>query len=226
MILFDGFSKWIADPSISCTYEYDYCLPETSVLKAPNVEDYICDPVNGKDRDIFEKILETQFDKNFKRAEGLSERILSSTKLSKEYKQYGLHRERRVLCVKNKDRETIAFSVCEYCSPGANLSELTNSFKIYSVENVAISTKRKAIDLLAYTTLESYRNQGVDCPILLNLTSAYLPKQFKRKKKYKYWYLHASHFGDLKNYFEVVTTDLKTHLRKFLATIDKYDLSK
>lgn len=221
MILFDGFSQSAANSSISKTYDFDYCLATNSSKKPTCAEKFTCEPACECDLHVLEEIVEDDFSESFKRAEGLSAAVLSSNRTSNEYIRFGLLRERHVLCVKTVDGTPLAFSVCEYCSPGANLSELTNSFKFYYRQSRDLPILEKALDYLACRTLDDYRTRGTDNPIFLKARSAYLPEQFYCKKQYKFWYIHASHFNDLKIYFEEVTSNMKMQLRRFRDTISQ-----
>jgi hypothetical protein len=219
MILFNGFTKWIANPLVSQTHDYDYCTAISFDDMHTPLADFICSTATDDELRILEKCIDKQFGVSFKRAEGLSRNELKNTRLSKEFRHWGLLRERRVLCVKTTGGMLLAFSVSEYCSPGASLSELTNSFKIYRVENGGIPCPEDALDALASFTLEEYRKQGIINPVFLNRSGSYQPKPFILKKKYQFWFLESSHFGDLKTYFNVVTSDLKTYLRRFRDTV-------
>jgi len=216
MMLFDGFAQRIADPLISCAHEFTYCTVNHSRQDSSMLQDgnYICSKATGTDLEILEACVDATYGRIYRNVEALGVHSVETSRISREYRRYGLLRERSILCLKDAGRTVLAFAVCEHCSPGANLSELTNSFKVY-FPGKCRSCGADALTVLLRAVLDVYCSYGITSPVYLASSPDDISDVFVPCKQYRYWYLDAAHFGDLKTHCLDVIADLRRHLRLF-----------
>jgi len=214
MLLFNGFTTHIARPSISQSITYTYCTVDPSAKVTSAVDNYRCASASPSDLFNLESFIKKKYGTVYKHVEALSVKELTSDTLSGEYERYGLLRKRQVICLKKNDDTLLAFSVCDFSSPGINLSELTNSFKMYTVAEDA-PDMNDALTVLAAATINEYKKIGISGPVLLSPPTAAIPAPFTGTKQYIFWFIDAAYINKWNSYFNMITGNFKKHLRDF-----------
>jgi hypothetical protein len=174
-------------------------------------QDYSC---IKDDLDILESLIDNEFGEEYRNAEGYSskELLTGGEEIHKEFYNNGLFRDRAIICIRNRG-VPVVYAICEYCSLGVNMSELTNSFKIFIADRGLCT--QEVINRLGILVLNSYYRHSIYSPVLLASPSGMIPAIFSYKKKYKFWYLDTKYCFKLKEHFDIVTKDIKKYLRKY-----------
>ena len=114
--------------------------------------------------------------------------------------------------------------MCNYTSPGCNLSELTNSFQVYYSRKGA--PDKDLINALTRYVLVSYQTTEMKAPVLLLSEGQLLPDHFKKTRRYRYWFLDAAYFDLFKRIAESNIVNMRDILKRLKAgNAAKKDLS-
>jgi hypothetical protein len=109
--------------------------------------------------------------------------------LSEEYAKLGLERRQEFIGVFHAGR-LVGYSVLEISSPGLNLSELTNAFRVSMLEN-----DPKALSFLIRMSVDHYRHIGQRQVVALvedQLVQSFKSLGFDAFKRYTFWTWHQS----------------------------------
>ncbi|MBN1622535.1 MAG: PilZ domain-containing protein [Endomicrobiales bacterium] len=213
-IVLGDIKELINNRNIYDIINYDFCVLKEDFNKHNSFGDkYICKEANAEDLKELEKVLIQQGHFNMIRVEGLNYENILNLRIQKDFQKLGLYRYRRVFLVKNRKKENLAYAICEYSSPGINLSNLTNSFKIFPHGNEAI-IDIKAINSLCDHVIRSYRETQMPEPVLLKTKNVPLPCQFIIKKQYSNYFLDNRYFPLFKSKIEFIFSNLKDFIRK------------
>ena len=188
-MLFGEVKSQIGNKAICDSRDLDYCIlndPENRPAKLELVKDIEVRPATPGDLEQLEQLLVERGDYHLIRLEGLTIEKILRMEVSREFEALKLYRYRKVFSAIDQKTGTMGFAICNYASPGINLSELTNSFRLYfpssnTDENAALA---KA---LTDRVLQSYYATEMQSPILLAEENQFVPPQFLRTKSYRYW---------------------------------------
>ncbi len=170
-------------------HEYIFCLRKTYASSDHSFFDHSSNHsilvYEAKEEDFFclENLLISQGYHHHILMEGLNAENLYDLSVQKEYKRIGLYRYRRILIATSLKTGDKAFAVCNYCSPGISLSELTNSFKLY-FSNTGSIENQKLADRVCEMAFYSYNKTQMKNPILLLEKNQPLPSSFHKIKLY------------------------------------------
>ncbi len=224
-MLFGETARVIAKPEISGTADLDFCVSgaeEKGLLAVGENPQVDCREASPEDRVRLERLLVEQGRYFLIRVEGLTAERLSQLSVSSEYEKLGLYRYRKVFVARHPGDEEAVYAVCNYASPGCNLSELTNSFRFYySATQCAMDAE--LVNTLARKVLVSYQTTEMPTPILLLEENQPLPENFKKMRKYRYWYFDTAYVSLFKSTAESSIAHIKEILKRLKA---EYSASK
>ncbi len=206
----------------ACDYiEYDYCLPiDGEVIRAQKIGAASTDVREAAEEDLYEieHLLISQKQEALIRIEGLSAEGLNQLNVAKDFENLGLYRNRKIFVAESRNSDLKIYAICNYTSPGVNLSELTNSFRIL-VSRPNSPEVQVLADRVAAEVLKSYSKTHMTIPILLRDPSGVLPIQFQKGKSYRYWFIDVAYGKQFEEAIEIVFKDLKSHLKKYHSLI-------
>jgi hypothetical protein len=215
-VLFGETQRVIGDPEICGMSELDFCLSGASEkgsqvkMERSRVR---CMEAQPEDLVRLERLLVNQGQFFPIRIEGLTAEKMGALAVSAEFEKIGLYRKRRVLVAHREGGAEAVYAVCNYTSPGCNLSELTNSFRFYH-PRLGPEVEAELVNALSRYVLASYKGTQMPSPVLLLEPNQFLPDLFKRIKRYRYWYFDASRIGLFKKTAEANIANIKEILRR------------
>lgn len=224
-ILFGETQRMIGNPDICGMIDTDFCVLEAPVetLKPKKKAGIQCAEAQAEDLVRLERMLVDQGRYHLIRIEGLTAEGLTHLGVSAEYEKMGLYRKRRVFLARRSTGATV-YAVCNYTSPGCNLSELTNSFQIYYDQKSA--PDMDLINSLTSHVLVSYKATEMKSPVLLLNPGQAMPEYFKKKRVYRYWFLDAAYFDLFKRIAESNIVNMRDILKRLKSNnASKKDLS-
>lgn len=215
-VLFGETQKIINDPDICGITDLEFCVCGSSdpgpdaVDGTPTVQ---CSEAQPADLVRLEHLLVEQGRYFLIRAEGLTAEGLTKLAVSSEYQKLGLYRYRKVFAARRAGEEDAIYAVCNYASPGCNLSELTNSFRLY-YSPTRCEPDKELVNTLIRQVLVSYRATEMPSPILLLEEGQLTPENFKKIRKYRSWFFDAAHCDLFKRTAESNITRIKEILKR------------
>lgn len=229
-VIFGETQRIVANPNICDITDLDFCIlaaaetgPKTR-KKKPGIE---CHEALPGDLVNLERLLVTQGQYFPIRIEGLTAEGLTKLEVSPEYEKLGLYRKRRVFAARHPGGGEAVYAVCNYASPGCNLSELTNSFRVYySPSEIGPDSAVEMVNALSWQVLASYKETEMNAPVLLLGPHQPTPDPFKRTRKYRYWFFDAAYCDLFKKTSESNISNVKEILKRLKAeTAVKKDAS-
>lgn len=216
-VLFGETAKIVANPEISGITDLDFCVSgaaEKEIETAIENSQVQCGEAGAEDWGRLERLLVEQGRYSLIRTEGLTAEGLARLSVSVEFEKLGLYRCRKVFVARHPGEEDDIYAVCNYASPGCNLSELTNSFRFYYSPTRCVLNP-ELVNTLARQVLDSYKATEMPSPVLLLEAGQPLPENFKKMRKYRYWYFDAS-YGDL---FRSTSESSIAHIKEILKRL-------
>ncbi len=214
-MVFGETQRMVANPDICGTTDLDFCVSAAAEPgpKAGREKSKIkCHEAQAEDLARLECLLVTQGHFFPIRIEGLTAEGMTKLELSVEYEKIGLYRRRRIFVAKDSDGEAV-YAICNYSSPGCNLSELTNSFRFYYSGTGSLPTL-EAANALSRHVLSTYQATEMNAPALLLGANQPIPDKFKKIRKYRYWYFDAAYCDLFKRVSEFNLSNAKEILKK------------
>jgi hypothetical protein len=214
-MVFGETQRMIANPNICGVTDWEFCVSaEENGLKAGREKSRIkCYEAQAEDLARLECLLVTQGHLFPIRIEGLTAEGMTTLEVSAEYEKIGLYRRRRVFVAGEPGEGAAVYAVCNYSSPGCNLSELTNSFRFY-YSGAGSKPAAGAANALIRHVLSTYRETEMTTPALLLGAGQPLPDQFKKIRRYRYWFMDAAYYDLFKRVSEFNLSNAKEILRK------------
>jgi len=205
------------DLRISDFEDLDFCLPEAlckELHAEPAFSSISCHEATDQELYELESILIASGRHRLIRIEGLSVEGLKTLAISKEYERLDLYRYRKVFVARCERTGKSVFAVCNYASPGINLSELTNSFRL-SCSDVSAEVNFGLASAVSDIVLKSYARTEVPDAVLLLSRNQPLPYQFNRGKVYRYWFFDTSKCSLFKEGAAKVFANLREYIGKY-----------
>ncbi|GEM_PF-2339603 len=215
-MVFGEFKRMVSNPDICDMTDLDVCIliSEKTEPKSKNIKNKIkCYEAKTEDFVNLERLLISQKQYFLIRIEGLTAEGMTKLEISAEYEKIGLYRKRRIFVAKNLENGEIVYAVCNYSSPGCNLSELTNSFRFYYSETEPKNIL-DPVNALSEYVLSTYQATEMNAPVLLLGTHQQIPDQFKKIRRYRYWFLDAAYFDLFLSVTESNLSNAKEVLKK------------
>ena len=212
--VFDELRNLMNDPIKCNTEDFKYCTLKSKCAHNITESDYKCEEAGKPDLIELEKLLIRQNFYEMIKVESLSYNEITNMKISKEFKKIGLYRERRVFIIKDKSGEGLAYGVCNYASIGMNLTEFTNSFKIYC-RYPGDERNNKIATILTGTIIDTYKATKMYTPIFLQGKNTPLPAQFEVVKTYRFWYVNGKNIPLFKEKKDEIFDNFKFYLKKY-----------
>lgn len=195
----------------------DYCVLKTGTphLEAlPGVvdQDIPVKPATEDDLEAFEGLLLEQGYHSLMRIENLCIEGIQNLSISEEYRKIGLYRDRKLFVAHGPNGEK-AYAVCNYSSPGINLSELTNSFRMFFT---APGTEANAgmAGALSRAAIESYKETDMMNPVLILERNQPLPQQYKVVRSYEYWHFDLKYVHMLENSYKEIFGNIRALVKR------------
>lgn len=194
-IVFGEIKNYVNNKNICDFFKLGFCLLGDIAPALENSEVRVMEAGISDCRSL-ESLLIEQGSSELIRIEGLSSEKITNIAVAKEFEKIGLYRKRRLFkaIAKNGDE---AFAICNYSSPGLNLSELTNSFRIF-YSNPEGKLNFDLADEISKIVIKSYQETRMSSPILLVSANDTVPRQFLLKKSYNYWYYNTNYMDQFK----------------------------
>jgi hypothetical protein len=221
-MLFGESKKLINNPSICDIEELDFCLTkkagETGHLE---VVDPNCSLSEATDAELeeLENLLVEQGRFHLLRVEGITRDKVRNIKVSQEFQKLGLYRYRKVWVARWQNTEKKVFAVCNFSSPGLNLSELTNSFRLFA-STPDFAHNLDLMNRLCRHVISAYANTEMPNAVLLLDKEQPTPTSFERVRSYTYWHIDARHVPLFKEVSQQIFSNLKDFIRK--RKLDNY----
>lgn len=216
-ILFGESKNLIANASICNTVELLYCTlrsdPFPSFEAKTDRFELATREATPDDLAELEAVLLEQKRYDLIKIENLRQETMTSLKVKEEYSKIGLYRHRRIFVCTEKKSARRAYAICNYASPGLNLSELTNSFR-FILQDPLFQHNVNLTSCLAEAVLESYQATEMPYPALLSDSQQIIPFQFEFKKTYTYWYLDIRYVPLFHEKIRFLQDNLKEYLKK------------
>lgn len=219
--LFGGVKKLINSPNICDSENLRFCLlkdadsREGKQLEYSSIETY---EATLEDSRNFENLLISQSRFAMMRIENLRGKSVTEMEVSKLYEDCGLYRKRRLFVGKDRKSGAVIYALCNYSSPGLNLSELTNSFRVFhGVKDQHLI--KIILDKLTETVLASYQDTEVHEPVLLSEPGNQIPERYLATKIYTHWHLDIRHTNQFKNASQIIFENLKKFLKETVAEL-------
>jgi hypothetical protein len=229
-MVFGEFKRMVANPDICDMTDLDVCvLAAEEGFKAEKIKTKAkCYEAKTEDLVNLERLLVAQKLYFLIRVEGLTAEAMTKLEVSAEYEKIGLYRRRRVFVAKHPEDGEIVYAVCNYSSPGCNLSELTNSFRFY-YSGKDSKNLSDLINALSRHVLASYQETEMQAPVLLLDEGQPMPNLFKKIRRYRYWFLDTAHVDIFMSITESILSNAKEILKRMKsrnAVSDKIDSEK
>lgn len=212
-LLFGGTTSLIDDTDISWTKDYQFCLPVSGYnfdKNKPPISSYR--EADMEDLSSLERLIIDSGEYGLFRLEGLSREKIINMRVFVDYKLLGLYRYRRVF-VSTLDNTERCYAICNYSSPGMNLSELTNSVKFF-FSTTDINKQRALLNTISPVIVNSYKATMMREPVYLLATNQPVPDGFKFEKVYTLWSMDLLYPKLFKEKTEAIFHNFKTFLRK------------
>ncbi len=212
--VFGGSAQIIDDPQFCWTVAYGFAVPpKAPVAVAGNSDNVDVWEANEADRAGLETLLITTGEHQLMRAEGLTQEKMVHLDITREYESIGLYRYRRIFVAEHSPTRHRAYAVCNYASPGINLSELTNSIKFFfsaphCTENQAL------IDRLTVDAAASYAETDMPEMVLLLLPGQPTPKGYAVTKTYTQWFIDTNYGPQFRDASLRVFENIRSYLRR------------
>jgi hypothetical protein len=192
--LYGSFAAGVRDLELSeqTTYDYLVCPTEHPHAQAPADETLQVAPAQASDGPRIAAFFAALSSGAARWSDDLSPDVLSLGQVERAYAALGLERRRELLTVR-RDGALVGFAMLELSSPGLNLSELTSSFRIFSL--VADEGAKAALVTAAhrrYAVLGRRRSVALADPRDRPL---YERLGFTWTKQYTCWTWHRSLFA-------------------------------
>ena len=201
--VFGGFQKHMNNPDCCSVEQFAFFHMTnagmsadigSSLLRREGME---ISAVSTADIVEFRRYCESRYSRPMLQALDLDQNSINSIELTKKYEAAGLLRERKVYAVKKSgDLQAI---VAITATDGLNLSNLTNSMKIFVIQ--------QQLDLnLLYAALSTIavRYHGAEIPVLLSPVEYATRKAIPFEKIYQLWVLNVPRAGD--NFLQYMKT--------------------
>jgi hypothetical protein len=214
-MVFGEFKRMVANPEICDMTDLDVCIlaVEEAGLKAKKEKSKIrCSEAQSADLVNLERLLVSQKQYFLIRIEGLTAERMTKLEVSSEYEKIGLYRQRRVFVVKDPVNREAVYAVCNYSSPGCNLSELTNSFRFYY--STGSKNILQLVNALSRHVLSTYQETEMQAPVLLLDEGQPIPDLFKKIRRYRYWFLDTAHVEIFMSITESILSNAREVLRR------------
>lgn len=213
--VFNGVKKIINDISICDSNDLRFCLPRNNDLvresDAKRDEILVREATEG-DLYYLQSILQNQEKRHLIESEDLKIGRFTNLEISNEFERLNLYRFRKVLVAENPVTGTRIFAICNYASPGINLSELSNSFRIFSLtENT--DDYMLVLNMLSHFVKITYKNTEVDSPVLLLENNQCMPSNYIEEKIYTHWRLDVHHVDKFIQATDMVFANIKKYLK-------------
>ena len=215
-MVFGETQRTVDNPDICGISDLDFCILNDEKIrsKAKKEKSVIkCYEAQPADLESLERLLITQGRYFLIRIEGLTAERMTNLEVTKEFDKIGLYRKRRVFVAKHPDDGEAVYAVCNYSSPGCNLSELTNSFRLY-YSAIALKHDVETINELSRRVLATYAATEMEAPTLLLDLHQHLPDQFKKIRRYRYWFLDTAHCDILKTVSSSILANAKNVIKR------------
>lgn len=188
--LFRHVKKALHNAHLCNSADFDCCVPDDRSIIEENPAAVLCREATPEDACELENLLLRQGQQSRLRLEGLDMDHICRLRIAQDYEALGLYRRRRVFVARTSENDAAAFAVCNYASPGLNISELTNSFCIYhSSPTSALNPLLSAG--LCRMVVASYHETGVPKPVLIAEKNQDVPPPFFRTMACTLWYVHT-----------------------------------
>jgi hypothetical protein len=216
-IVFGETRNLANDRTICDIADLNFCtvaeVPQIQAVKSQQLEVNVA-PASEHDLLDLETLLIEQGKWQLVKLEGLEASRITQLKVSPEFEKIGLYRYRQVLVARSTSSSAIAYAVCNFASPGINLSELTNSFRIFYSRPTDPGNQILA-DRVSETALSIYAETEMKYPVYLGPTNEPIPSQFEFKKIYSYWYFDTDHMRLFKDTTQSIFENIKFFIQKF-----------
>ena len=217
-LVFGETENLIGNPSICSTRIYRFCILSSQELEdTSNITS--CEASDRDLRDL-EAILIESREFQLMRVEGLGHDKITSLALTSEYEKIGLYRYRRVFVAKQGKHRV--YAVCNYASPGINLSELTNAVKFFYSFDSSPATKQALANALSAKIIESYQTTDVSDMVLLLSPDQPVPAGFKVEKQYTMWILNTDYVSKFREATEYIFRNIRDYVKKHRSAEKTY----
>ena len=211
--LFTGSSQLIADSSICWVNTYNFCLFDDTLAEREYSDDIDLNEASQQDLEDLETLLIKLGEIKLIRQEDLTRDHLVNLSITREYEKIGLYRYRRVFIAKQKMHTACCYAICNYSSPGLNLSELTNSVRLLFSDPEHPGNAKLASALMSLVN-KSYQFTDMPNMVLLLSSNQPVPYGYKVEKKYTQWTLDIFHSKMFEEASNEIFTNFKDFLRK------------
>jgi hypothetical protein len=190
--VYGSYAKRLAVPALSHHKTYGYVVSNTSAPYTPE-PGVTVRPATPADHPRIEAHFVASRDAVLLRSDDLTSPHLLLGELSAEYREFGLERRREVMVAERNGR-FLGFALLEISSLGLNLSEITNTFRVFA-EGGEVRAKRA---LVAHAR-ERYRELGFERALGLSddtTLDAFTTLGFEKVKEYCCWTWHRTQTQD------------------------------
>ena len=187
--VFGGFARRLTDRNLSDHRVYGYMVSPTS-YSGPMPTEVVLRPAELQDCHWIEAYFVGHKESVALRAEDLTSRHLFLSEVQKAYAEVGLDRRREIIVAERRGKP-VGFALVEIHSLGLNFSELTNTFRVYTLDD-----NRATHVALAGACRERFRELGFERCVALSDgdTESYALSGFEQVKEYACWTWHRSQY--------------------------------
>lgn len=187
--VFGGFARRLTDRNLSDHRVYGYMVSPTS-HSGPTPTDVSLRPSDAQDCHWIEAYFVGRRESVALRAEDLTNRHLFLPEVQKAYAEVGLSRRREIIVAERRGKP-VGFAMLEISSLGLNFSELTNTFRVYTLDD-----NRATHVALAGASRERFRELGFERCVALaqDDAEAFAMSGFEQVKEYACWTWHRSQY--------------------------------
>jgi len=216
-LVFGETKDLIDNPEICGSTILDYCVMKGTaqrleVAATPAEEESTVHPAAESDLEEFESLLLEQGYDSLMRIENLCIEGIENLKIAEEYRRIGLYRDRKLLVAEGSHGGK-AYAVCNYASPGINLSELTNSFRMF-FSNPGSDVNSGLANQLSRAAVETYRETEMTNPVLILEKNQPLPPQYKIVRSYEYWHFDIKYVYMLDGLYKEIFGNIRSLVKK------------
>ena len=212
-VLFEEPAFAINDPNLSGIQEFDFCLKKGEPVHIKAEKEVRVSEAKEEGLFELESLLVGKKDYLTIQLEGLSAEKICNLGVTREFEKTGLYRYRKVFVAASEKTGNQAFAVCNYCSPGISLSELTNSFRIYFSGHNAQENQRLATQVCG-EVIPSYQRTEMEYPILLADKAQPIPLQFAQVKSYNRVFYKLEKAPFFQDGVDNAIKNMKYHIKK------------
>ena len=212
-LVFGETKNLIANDTICWQQDYNFCVRQSKLSVYEHNSSITSREATESDFANLELLLIKSKKYNLMRVEGLVRESFTSMAVFDEYASIGLYHYRRVFVSQDAGTNACCYAVCTYSSPGLNLSELTNSVKIYFSTN--LRTEQIALmNEVIQPVVDSYAQTDMRDPVLLLDKELPAPNGFKIEKIYTWWVMDLYYPKLFKDSTDMIFNRLKDFIRK------------